>query len=288
MQKYNKKILAYKLKIRDLSETLAQVQKENDSLKLQNGQLKEQFEDENNFKSKITKLKSEYENKMKEIIDEVKEREEKPQTQGNSSRVNETYCTASDFTTGKKLQRCCSGDLNPCLTEAQQNCTGNNHTFVQYSPVKKPLGSATARYEKPTFARNSISNQIKVGKDQEISEKEDLSHMEKLSRYRKLKDRQGSAGLKTCRERFSEVGKIKCTHCKQRITAKEYHAHIKKCRVAQIVGIQEMPSEDVDLFASQSSGFLNNPMLFTSRRSSMGNEPESSKKEKGYKTARNY
>lgn len=41
-----------------------------------------------------------------------------------------------------------------------------------------------------------------------------LSHKEKLDKYRKFKKPpiDKLSGLKTCRDRFSEVGKIKCTH----------------------------------------------------------------------------
>lgn len=63
-----------------------------------------------------------------------------------------------------------------------------------------------------------------------------LSHKEKLDKYRKFKKPpiDKLSGLKTCRDRFSEVGKIKCTHWNERITAKEYHEHIKSWKIEQI------------------------------------------------------
>jgi predicted RNase H-like nuclease (RuvC/YqgF family) len=79
MQKFNKKILTYKLKIRDLQEGMAKYEQEIEHLRAENSQLKtenekivKEFNDNNIFKHKISRLKTEYEHKMKEIIDEVK------------------------------------------------------------------------------------------------------------------------------------------------------------------------------------------------------------------------
>jgi regulator of replication initiation timing len=72
IQKYNKKILAYKLKIRDLQENVAALEEENSELQAENSRLKNQTENDTTFKTKIKLLKSEYESKMKEIMDEVK------------------------------------------------------------------------------------------------------------------------------------------------------------------------------------------------------------------------
>jgi predicted RNase H-like nuclease (RuvC/YqgF family) len=79
MQKVNKKILTYKLKIRDLQEGMAkyeheieQIRAENSKLKTENEKIVKEFNDNNSFKHKISRLKTEYEHKMKEIIDEVK------------------------------------------------------------------------------------------------------------------------------------------------------------------------------------------------------------------------
>lgn len=72
MQKFNKKILSYKCKIRELQEDLNQSHQEISSLRNENEQMKQKFNNENKFQDKITLLKTEYETKMKRIIDEVK------------------------------------------------------------------------------------------------------------------------------------------------------------------------------------------------------------------------
>jgi hypothetical protein len=73
----------------------------------------------------------------------------------------------------------------------------------------------------PTYMRGckSPSNTSRAGL---------LSHRDKLENYREFKKQVSTKGNKTYRDRFSEAGKIKCTHCKYSITAKEYHKHIKQ------------------------------------------------------------
>lgn len=66
------------------------------------------------------------------------------------------------------------------------------------------------------------------------SRKELISHKEKLKQYKEFKNQVSFNGNQTCRERFSEAGRIRCTHCENSITAKEYHVHIKKCRIEQV------------------------------------------------------
>lgn len=72
VQKFNKKILTYKLKIRDLQESVTQLKDEWDRLESENKKLKKDHSESNLFKSKISRLKSEYESKINQIIDEVK------------------------------------------------------------------------------------------------------------------------------------------------------------------------------------------------------------------------
>lgn len=70
--KYNKKIMGYKMKIRDLQEELEKEKAEKSNALQENEYLKKKYQSENCFKNKISKLKTEYETKIKEIIDEVK------------------------------------------------------------------------------------------------------------------------------------------------------------------------------------------------------------------------
>lgn len=72
MQKFNKKVLSYKCKIRELQEDLNHSHQEVSNLRTENEQMKLTFKKENKFKNKISRLKSEYETKMNQIIDEVK------------------------------------------------------------------------------------------------------------------------------------------------------------------------------------------------------------------------
>jgi hypothetical protein len=51
---------------------IEQLRAENCLMKNEHDRLLKEFSSENNFKHKISRLKTEYENKMKEIIDEVK------------------------------------------------------------------------------------------------------------------------------------------------------------------------------------------------------------------------
>ena len=69
---FNKKVLSYKCKIRELQESLSQSLQDFEDLKTENDKLRKRSFKENKFKNKITRLKTEYESKMNKIIDEVK------------------------------------------------------------------------------------------------------------------------------------------------------------------------------------------------------------------------
>ena len=72
VKKFNKKILSYKVKIRNLEETLISSEKEWEELRVENQRIKQEIQQNSYFKQKLSILKSEYESKIKMIIDEVK------------------------------------------------------------------------------------------------------------------------------------------------------------------------------------------------------------------------
>lgn len=92
--------------------------------------------------------------------------------------------------------------------------------------------------EGPKFEEIQTSSQVfnrgSKSPDNNNKRNELISHKEKLKQYKEFKNQVSLKGNQTCRERFSEAGRIRCTHCENSITAKEYHTHIKKCRIEQV------------------------------------------------------
>ena len=245
VQKCNKKILCYKLKIRDLQDWVTAMEEENKKLKADNRNLKNQYKQDSNFKSKISRLKAEYETKMKQIMDEVKgtsaffdhlenDRSSSDLELDISKSSHSIKRSAAPFSekpnNGQKLKRYgsnvqindmpvdLSSQINRYLSPDSQR-----RYYPQTSTRKDEVDSITVPSDINFKTSHSPRNLTKVSL---------LSHHEKLEKYKQAKRTNSGTSnfLKSCRQRISEVGKIRCPHCESSLTAKEYHCHLKSCK----------------------------------------------------------
>lgn len=187
VQKYNKKILGYKLKIRDLQENLANVQNECELLREENEQLQHKYNADNWFKFKISKLKTEYESKIKEIIDEVKDNEQK--TQEYVEDRCKQYSNYSELSNKKPCIDKHSLKRSPSNTQKSKVQTHREHQPSGFLSPRKPIQYYQTRNNKPdaieTLPLPPNTECLKFSKSPENLDKVSLlSHREKLNKYR--------------------------------------------------------------------------------------------------------